>query len=324
MLVFIMFAVIVVAKLWHWPEALAKINRWEDIRDWLHMPILMEGVSFFSIMHIFSFILGGMFVAFIFDKFVLNRIFDVLLVEHGVQNAVSSLTRYGILIIAFILGIQAAGLGAQISYFIAALLLGVGWVIKDPAYDFISYFIILIQRPVKIGDYVRFDEDIRGVVRRITPRSVILRRRNSATIIVPNSQVMSKSFSNWNYSRGFVAFDDIFLTVDYQEDPQRVKAICVEVLSSSPYILKSPSPIVRLYRFGACGFVFQIRGFLSSSYTLDMWEIASDIRLAIASALRKNNITIASLRASDTMLGSMPSSPSPNGIEFPEHRQVDE
>ena len=328
MIVFIVFALIVLAKLWHWPETLAKINRWEDIKGWLHVPILMEGsehpISLFSIMHIFMFILGGMLIAFVFDKFVLHRIFDVLLVEHGVQNAVSSLTRYGILIIAFILGIQASGLGAQVSYFVAALLLGVGWVIKDPAYDFIAYFIILIQRPVKIGDYVRFDEDIRGVVRRITARSVILRRRNSATIIVPNSQVLSKPFSNWNYSRGFVAFDDIFLTVDYKEDPQRVKAICIEVLSSSSYILKSPSPIVRLYRFGACGFVFQIRGFLSSSYTLDMWEIASDIRLAIAMALRKNNITIASLRASDTMIGSMPSSPSPNGIEFPEHRQIDE
>jgi small-conductance mechanosensitive channel len=328
MLAFIIFAGIIIAKLWHWPEALAKIRHWDDVKNWLHMPILMEGsehpISVFSIVYIFSFIMGGMFIAFIFDKFVLHRIFDVLLVDHGVQNAVSSLTRYGILIIAFILGIQAVGLGAQISYFVAALLLGVGWVIKDPAYDFIAYFIILIQRPVKIGDYIRFDEDVRGVVRHITPRSVILRRRNSATIIVPNSQVMSKPFANWNYSRGFVAFDDIFLTVDYKEDPQRVKAICVEVLSLNPYILKSPAPVVRLYRFGAYGFVFQIRGFLSSSYTLDMWEIASDVRLAIAVALRKNNITMSSVRLNETMPEKMPTQASFGTTEFPEHRQADE
>ena len=138
------------------------------------MPILMEHsehpISLFSIFQIITFILGGLLVAFVFDRFVLHRIFDVLLVEHGVQNAVSSLTRFCIIIIAFIFGIQAVGLGAQVSYFLVALLLGVGWVIKDPAYDLISYFIILIQRPVKIGDYVRFDDDIRGVVRRITPR----------------------------------------------------------------------------------------------------------------------------------------------------------
>lgn len=328
MITFVVFALVIGAKLWHWPEVLAKINKWEDIKNWLTTPILMKHseheISVFSIFQILSFILSGLLVAFTFDRFVLHRIFDVLLVEHGVQNAVSSLTRYCIIIIAFIFGIQSVGLGAQVSYIVAALLLGVGWVIKDPAYDLISYFIILIQRPVKIGDYVRFDDDIRGVVRRITPRVVVLRRRNSATIIVPNSQVMSRSFANWNYGRGFIAFDDIFITVDYSEDPQKVRTILSEVLSSSPYILKSPAPIVRLYRFGAYGFVFQVRGFLSSSYTLDMWDIAGDIRMALAVALRKNNIKIASVRVSDAMIGTMPGSPSPAPVEFPDHRQPDE
>lgn len=327
MVTFVVLALIIGAKLWHWPEALAKINRWEDIKSWLTMPILMKlsehPISLFSILQIIAFILGGLLIAYIFDRFVLHRIFDVLLVEHGVQNAVSSLTRYCVIIIAFILGIQSVGLGAQISYFVAALLLGVGWVIKDPAYDLISYFIILIQRPVKIGDYVRFDDDVRGVVRRITPRAVILRRHNSATIIVPNSKVMSTSFANWNYGRGFIAFDDIFISVDYNEDPLKVKTLCNEVLAASPYILKSPAPIVRLYRFGAYGFVFQIRGFLSSSYTLDMWDIAGDIRMAIAVALRKNNIKISSIRATDVVLGNIPGQ-SAVPLEFPDHRQSDE
>ena len=135
---------------------------------------------------------------------------------------------------------------------------------------------------------------------------------------------MSRSFANWNYGRGFIAFDDIYITVDYSEDPQKVKTILNEVLASSPYILKSPAPIVRLYRFGAYGFVFQIRGFLSSSYTLDMWDIAGDIRMAIAVALRKNNIKIASMRASDATVGTMPGSPSPRPVEFPDHQQSDE
>jgi small-conductance mechanosensitive channel len=135
---------------------------------------------------------------------------------------------------------------------------------------------------------------------------------------------MSRSFANWNYGRGFIAFDDIFITVDYQEDPQKVQTILTEVLTSSPHILKSPAPIVRLYRFGAYGFVFQIRGYLSSSYTLDMWEIAAEIRMGIATRLRKNNITIASMRASDATIGSVPGSPSPRPIEFPDHMQTDE
>ena len=320
--------IILIAKLWHWPEGLAKISKWDDVLSWLTTPILLKTsehpISFLSLMQIVSFVVCGLLIAFIFDRFVLHRIFDVLLVEHGVQNAVSTLTRYFIIFISIILGIQAVGLGGQVGYFMFALAVGVGWIIKDPVYEFLCYFIILIQRPVKIGDYVRIDEDIRGVVRRITPRSVILRRRNSATVIVPNSQIMSKSFTNWNYSRGFVAIDDIFVTIEFSEDPAKVKAIIIDVMSSSPYILKSPSPIVRLYRFGAYGYVFQIRGFLSSSYTLDMWDIASDIRMNIAKALYDNKIKISSLRGTDALMGSMSGSSSSVPLEFPDHRMPDE
>lgn len=321
-------AAVIGAKLWHWPEALVKINTLEDIRGWLEKPLLMavseHPISLFSVFQMLAFILGGLIIAFIFDKFVLHRIFDVLLVEHGVQNAVSSLTRYCIIILAFSLGIQSVGLGGQAWYLIAALMFGIGWVIKDPAYDLISYFIILIQRPVKIGDYIKFDEDIRGVVRRITPRTVVLRRRNSATVIVPNSQIMSRSFSNWNYSRGYVAFDDIFITIDYASDPEAVKSLFLEVLTESPYILKSPPPIVRLFRFGAYGFVYQIRGFLSSSYTLDMWDIAAAIRMEIAKTLQKNNIKIASARGFDNLTQFIQQTPNQTPAEFTEHRNPEE
>lgn len=334
--VFVIFALITLlavaavigAKLWHWPETLVKINTLEDIKGWLEKPLLMalseHPISLFSIFQMLAFILGGLVIAFIFDKFVLHRIFDVLLVEHGVQNAVSSLTRFCIIILAFSFGIQSVGLGGQAWYLIAALMFGVGWVIKDPAYDLISYFMILIQRPVKIGDYIRFDEDIRGVVRRITPRTVILRRRNSATIIIPNSQIMSRTFSNWNYSRGYVAFDDIFITVDYASDPEVVKTLLLEVLTESPYILKSPPPIVRLFRFGAYGFVFQIRGFLSSSYTLDMWDIAAGIRMEIAKILQKNNIQIASARGFDNLSQFIQQASNRPPAEFTEHRNPEE
>ena len=316
------------SKLWGWPEFLAKIETWEDIKKIFEIPLLMthseHPITCVSLSHLLLFLLGGMLLAFIFDRFVLHRIFDVLLVEHGVQNAVSSLGRYIIIIVAIILGIQAVGLGGQVWYLLAALMIGVGWVVKDPAYDFISYFIILIQRPLKIGDYVRFDDDIRGVVRRITPRSVVLRRRNSTTVIVPNSQVMSRSFTNWNYSKGFIAFDDIFVTIDYRENPQLVRDLIFEVVAAHPFVLKGPAPIVRLYRFGAYGYVFQIRGFVSSSYTIDMWEIAGDIRMNIAMALYKKGLKVAALMQGIDPLVQPPQQGSAAPAESADQRIVDE
>lgn len=328
LLTMLAIVVVIIAKFWGWPQGLANIAQWEDVKSWLSTPFLFKHtdypISFYSLFKLVFFFIGGLAAAFAFDKFVLDRIFDVLFVEPGVQHAVSSITRYFIVIIAIIAGFHTLGLGSHVWYFILAAGAGLGFVIKDPLFDFISYFIILIQRPVKVGDYIRFDEDIRGVVRRITPRTVVLRRRNSTTIVVPNSQIMSKSFSNWNYSRGFTAFDDIYLTVDYEQDPQKVKDILMNAVRANQYVLKSPSPIIRLFRFGAYGYVFQIRGFISTNYTLDMWDIASDVRLGISKALHDQGIKISGIKAPDMLPGMTMGAPSGAPAEFQEHRTSDE
>lgn len=297
LVVFIAVALIMIAKLWSWPDALAKITSWEDVKSWLTTPVLLKDtdhpISLLSIGQLMSFISGGLLVSLSLDRLVLSRIFDVLLVEPGVQHAVSSITRYLIIVIALFLGIQFVGLGAQVWYLLAAFAFGLGWVIKDPVFDFIAYFIILVQRPVKIGDYIRLDDDTRGIIRRITPRTVILRRRNSTTIIVPNSQVLNRVVTNLNYQIGFVVLDDIFVNISYNEDPTIVRETLMSALKSSPYILKNPQPIVRLHRFGAYGYIFMARGYVSSSYTLDIWNITAEIRLIIAQALKKQDIKIA-------------------------------
>jgi small-conductance mechanosensitive channel len=173
------------------------------------------------------------------------------------------------------------------------LIVGIGWVLKDPMGDFIAYFIILVQRPVKIGDYVRIDEENRGVVRKITPRCVVMRRHNSVMIAVPNSDIIAKPLQNWNYVRGFIAFDDMNLTVGYEHDPALVKELLLKVLDEHPLILKSPQPIVRLNEFGPYGYIFMVRGYMSSNYTLDQWDIASDVRLAIVKVLAQHTIRVA-------------------------------
>jgi small-conductance mechanosensitive channel len=122
---------------------------------------------------------------------------------------------------------------------------------------------------------------------------VVIRRKNSTTVIVPNSTIIKKPLANWNYARGFIAFDDIMVTVTYQADPSVVKGMLEKIVESSPFVLKSPKPIVRLDNLSELGFVFMVRGFLSSNYTLDQWDIASDIRLEIVKVLRAANVQLA-------------------------------
>jgi small-conductance mechanosensitive channel len=123
---------------------------------------------------------------------------------------------------------------------------------------------------------------------------VELRRRNSNSIIIPNVVVTTRPVANWNHQRGFIAFDDITVTVPYKSDPERVRDLLMRVLDESRVVLKNPRPIVRLENFSDLGYVFLVRGFLSSNHTLDMWDIASDVRFAIVRKLHEHGIELAS------------------------------
>jgi small-conductance mechanosensitive channel len=294
---FVFIAAIVVAKIWQWPEQLQKIKEFNDIINWLQTPLLLSQtespISMYTVLQFIFFVLAGFLAAVAIKRFVLSRIFDVLLVDSGVQNTVNSLMRYLVMLIAILLGLNAVGLGTQINVMLGALLFGLGFIIKDPAADFFAYFLILVQRPIKIGDYIKIDEEVAGVVRKITPRSVVLRRKNSTMIIVPNSYVTGRSIVNWNYIRGFIACNDIHVTLAYREDPVKAKEIFERIMETSPYILKNPKPIIRLDNFGPNGYEFMLRGFVSSNYTLDQWDIASGIRFQIVKSLRENKMQMA-------------------------------
>lgn len=297
LLTFVFIGAIVVAKIWQWPEQLKKINELHDIVSWLQTPVLgvetQSPISVYTVLQFMFFVIAGFLAAVAIKRFVLSRIFDVLLVDSGVQNTVTSLMRYLVMLVAILLGLNAVGLGTQINVMLGALLFGLGFIIKDPAADFFAYFVILVQRPIKIGDFIKIDDEATGVVRKITPRSVVLRRKNSTMVIVPNSYVTNHTIINWNYIRGFIAFNDIHVKIAYTEDPIRSKEIFERLLDASPYVLKNPKPIVRLDEFGADGYEFMLRGFVSSNYTLDQWNIASDIRLQIVKTLQENKIKLA-------------------------------
>jgi potassium efflux system protein len=150
-----------------------------------------------------------------------------------------------------------------------------------------------VQRPVKIGDYIQIDDNTMGVVRRITPRALVLRRRNSTTIVVPNSYLFSRAITNWNYVRKYIAFDDILLHIQFNQDPEFVRQLLQDAAEAHPKVLKNPRPIISLDNFGKYGYQFMVRGFISDVYTLDQWDIASEVRLLIVKKLHEHQIGLA-------------------------------
>lgn len=299
--IFSFFALILVGlyvgfTIWGFPISFERIN------EWFNFGLLPIGydretnqfiyVTPFKVFAIILIIISGFILASLINRYILGRIFTVLPVDLGVQNTVMSITRFLVVMLAILIGFLWANLGTLLIA-IGLVIGSIGYIVKEPISDFVSYFIILVQRPIQIGDYVELNEEHTGVVRRITPRSVILRKKNSYTIVVPNSLFVTQPVSNWNYARNYIAFDDIFFTVPYKSDPEVVRKLIEQVLDENINVLKSPTPIIRLHLFADHGFIFMVRGFLTEKNILNKWDIASDIRFAIVKKLRVNNINFA-------------------------------
>lgn len=292
----ILFGFFIAARIWGYDIGLY------DVSHWLYHPFYEPGinevtgkpieVSVISLFKIVLYILGGVGIAYVANRFVLRRIFDPLLIGSGVQSTILTLSRYFIIVIALLIGLQSAGLDTMATKL--AVLLGLlSFAIQKPISDFFAYFILLVQRPVKVGDLVKVDNDVFGIVRQITPRSTIVRYKNSVTLVIPNSRIINSTVKNWNYSKSFGAFDDITVTVPFKADPLKTRDLFFQVLNESPHILKNPAPVVWLVEFSTEGYQFAVRGYISNEKLHDMFEIASQIRIDIVRKLQENNIELA-------------------------------
>ncbi len=295
--VFVLFlAILIGAKIWQYPLTL------NDLYDLLNTKLgsyystttEQHDVTPLSILQLLAFIVGSFVVASAANQFVLRYMFDLLIVDPGVQHAVSTFTYYLIVISVIMTGFVRFGLGYAVLVLLGSLAFGLFISAREYLNDFISYFILLVQRPFKIGDYVSLDDKLNGTVRKITPRSTIVRVKNSVTVIVPNSKIVAGNITNWSYSRSFIATPDIYVGVSYTADPAEVRTIIQRVLDAHINVLKNPRPVVRLEDFGEEGYNFLIRPYLSVDNVPHQHDIASDIRFALAKALKDRGIEIVS------------------------------
>ena len=292
---FVLFTGLLVAKIWGYGITRVQIHTFFDYQLF---GIDREGgkqeyLRVINLLRIIAISFSGFIISYVFRKYVLQKIFDIQYVDSGVQDTITTLSRY-IIIIAMILGAFAKeNLGFLVTYVLGIALLTFGWSFKDMFTDFVAYFFILVQRPIKEGDFIRIDDQTNGVVRKIGPRAVILRKKNVHTIVVPNSVILKSAVSNWNYTKSFTGCDDILFSIPFDADIEVARRVLIKMIDENPDVLKVPQPIVRLEEFSDKGYVILIRVFISSSNTLRQWTIASDVRVGAVKALAQEHIRVA-------------------------------
>ena len=182
-------------------------------------------------------------------------------IDTGAQNALVTGVGYIGIFFSALIAITSMGLDlSSLAIVAGALSVGIGFGLQAIVSNFLSGIILLVERPIKVGDWIQVGA-YSGYVSKIAVRSTTIDTFDQANVIIPNADFISGTVTNMTHlsKRGRVK---VPVGVAYDSDPVFVKEILMDIVSSNANILKSPGPSVFLLGFGPDSIDFEIRGIL--------------------------------------------------------------
>ncbi len=257
----------------------------------LTAPIRMGGVSI-SLALILK-LIAAFIIIFLIIRSVSNWLRDHLLVrlglDEGSREAISTIFQYFTTTLGFIFIPQAAGLDLRSLTFLAGGLgIGIGFGFQGLAQNFVSGIILLLEQPIKVGDYVEV-EDLEGTIRKISIRSTVIVTNDEISIIVPNSNLVSNRIVNWSHGNPNSRIH-IPVGVAYDSDPVLVTEVLLSAARRESRILLHPAPQVWLRRFGDNAIEFELLVWVNQPRA--RLPIQSSLNYIIQDALHQNHIQI--------------------------------
>ncbi|HYD30039.1 MAG TPA: mechanosensitive ion channel domain-containing protein, partial [Azospirillaceae bacterium] len=218
-----------------------------------------------------------------------ERVLERLNFDRGVRHSIRTGIGYVGVLLALITGIGALGLNlSSLAMIASALSVGIGFGLQAVVSNFVAGLILLVERPVKVGDWVVIG-DKEGVVKRISVRSTEIQTFQRASVIIPNAELISGAVVNWTH-KDKVGRIDIPVGVSYDADVELVRQLLLEAAVNDPRVAKSPAPMVAFHQFGDNALNFELRCFV---HDVDVYmAVATDLRFAILKAFRTHKVEI--------------------------------
>ena len=210
-------------------------------------------------------------------RFLLSRTKDM-----GIRNSIAILSQYTIVIVGIFICLQVLGINLQALTMVAGMFaFGIGLGLRDLANNFVSGFLLLLERPIRVGDIVNIS-GYEGEVIHIGSRAVTIRTWDHMELMVPNAEIFNKSFTNWT-ARDNIIRSIVQIKISRYDNPHEVKRIIQDVLANHQEILRDPAPEVLLKDMGDTLLEIEFRYYVNirevksrvsviSAVLLDVWD----------------------------------------------------
>ena len=236
-------------------------------------------------------LVATVFLSRVLTRLLQRRIAKRAYLDPGLQYTLGRLTQYLIFIFGVLLAIKVASPTidlTSIAVIFTALSVGIGFGLQYIAADIASGFILLFERPVRVGDRITIGED-EGDVQSINLRTTVVATNDRISIIVPNSRLVSQRLINWSYGdpRARIA---IPVGVAYNSDIDLISQTLLRAADGIDNVLKDPPPKVQFLKFGDWSLDFRLLVWTNRPRLHT--QIRSDINYRIEKLFREARIEI--------------------------------
>ena len=247
-------------------------------------------ISLSTILYFFLAFILLFYVAGKIKRVLINRVLAKAEINIGLRESIGMITKFVIIIVGSIVIVQSAGIDlSALSLLAGALGVGIGFGLQNITNNLVSGIIILFENPIKVGDRIEVGE-ISGDVVNISVRATTILTNDNISIIVPNSEFISNTVINWSHNDRNIRLK-IPVGVSYNEDPEKVRDLLLQVADDNENVLKDPEPIVFFEEFGDSSLNFTLLVW-TSTFTDKPKRLISEVNFSIFKAFKEHNIEI--------------------------------
>lgn len=245
-------------------------------------------------------IVFGMFILSKYVQWVLRRqVLQAFQIAEHTQFILLRFLHFSLIIIGVLISLSTVGVSfTSLAIIFGGLSIGIGFGLQNIASNLISGFILIFERPIKIGDLVEImDVNIFGRVGSINLRSTIIVALDEKEVIVPNSQLITEAVHNLTHYNDRYRLR-ISVGVSYNSDVELVKKVLLEIAHAHPEIIKEPNPtienvtapFVRFVDFGESSLNFELLAWIPDCF--QRFDVASDLHFMIWEKFKEHGIRI--------------------------------
>ncbi len=295
---------------WIWSDAFAALSfmknftLWTTTKEWTIPVLSVDGKTVLETsQHLIQVtVLDVFFVCFIiYVAQLISRnlhatlesyVFIPLDVGVGNRYATSTIIKYGFLLICTTFCFHLLGFSwSQIQWLAAAFSVGLGFGIQEIFANFISGIILLVERPVRVGDVISIDT-FWGKIEKINIRSTTITNWDRQEVIVPNKELITGRLINWTLSNRIIRVI-IKAGIAYGADVRRAKQIMLECAKNNPKVSDEPEAMVALMDFGDSSLNLEMDIYINDFKTEDdLDEVRDEINMDIYQRFREEGIGI--------------------------------